>query len=391
MGFRQGITLADRIEQVGSASSGFDYLRIGLAIGVVCWHSIVTTQGFGYEQPLWDSWRMLIGGLLPMFFALSGFLVSGSLVRTKSIGRFLSLRAIRLYPALAVEVLLSALILGPLLTKLPLSEYFSRHEFWAYFHNIIGYITFPLPGLFDDNPFPSITNVSLWTIPFELECYICLTVFALIGLKRRFLLLLAVCVMMVCATYMLAHRPNAIQFDTPPGRLLVGCFLGGVLAYLYRDRIPFSGGLFALALALHFLLTRHAWTAYLSIFPTAYVTAWLGLLNPPKRTFLLRGDYSYGLYLFAFPIQQAYAQLFPQHRVIWLATLCALAAGLAYAAFSWHCVEKPILKRKNEIIATAGRMLRPVARALSFAWPAMSRQSARGNEANIAVGETSRS
>jgi peptidoglycan/LPS O-acetylase OafA/YrhL len=363
------VTISQRIEDVGAASSGFDYMRIGLAISILSWHTIYSLYGAEFERPYWDKCRMVVGGLLPMFFVLSGFLVSGSLVRTGSIGKFLSLRAIRLYPALAVEVLLSALILGPLLTTLPLSAYFSSGQFWAYFHNILGYITYPLPGLFSGNPAPDVTNISLWTIPFELECYLCLTLIALFGLQaRRLLVLTGLIVIVVLKTYMLARLGDSGQFEAPPGRLLVASFLGGVVAYFYRDRIPYSSGLFAIAMLLQLLLTRSAVTAYLAVIPTAYVTVYLGLLNPPRYSFLMRGDYSYGLYLFAFPIQQTYALLFPQHRVWWLSIAFSLSLGLAYAAFSWHVIEKPILRRKNEIIGRLTLAVTAFGRILSARW-----------------------
>jgi peptidoglycan/LPS O-acetylase OafA/YrhL len=209
----------------------------------------------------------------------------------------------------------------------------------------------------------------LWTIPFELECYICLTVIAFLGLQTRRLLLLAGLIFLIAVkTYTAARLGDAGQFEAPPGRLLVASFLGGVLAYCYRDRIPYSGRLFAVALLLDLFLTRNAVTAYLAVIPTVYVTVYLGLLNPPKYTFLMRGDYSYGLYLFAFPIQQTYALLFPQHRVWWLSIVFTLCVGLAYAAFSWHAIEKPILRRKNEIIGRLMVAVRPVSRIISSGW-----------------------
>lgn len=361
------VTLAERIEEVGGASSGFDYMRIGLAIAILCWHTIYTLHGEAAERTYWAEWRAVLGGLLPMFFILSGFLVAGSLVRAGSIGKFLSLRALRLYPALAVEVLLSALILGPLLTKAPLSDYFSSAQFWAYFHNIVGYITYPLPGLFTTNPVPNVTNVSLWTIPFELECYILLTVVVLFGLhSRRALLLAGLIALVAYKTWVLARLPDVWQSAAPQGRLLVASFVAGVLAFLYRDRIPWRFGLFAVALVLQLVFTRDAATAYLAVIPTAYVTVYLGLLNPRKYTFLMRGDYSYGLYLFAFPIQQTYAQLFAQHRVGWMSIAFSLCLGLAYAAFSWHCIEKPVLRRKKEIIAKVSYAFGPVWRMVSL-------------------------
>jgi peptidoglycan/LPS O-acetylase OafA/YrhL len=109
--------------------------------------------------------------ILPMFFALSGFLVTGSLFRTRTLTEFIALRLLRLVPALAVEVTLSAVVLGALFTSLPIGQYFSDPAFWKYFLNIAGRIHYSLPGVFQDNPIP-IVNISLWTIPYELEWYL---------------------------------------------------------------------------------------------------------------------------------------------------------------------------------------------------------------------------
>ncbi len=78
--------------------SGFDYLRLGLAVSIVCMHSVQTSYGLAAETALWTSpLRGLLRLILPMFFALSGFLVAGSLQRTTTLLQFLGLRAIRIY------------------------------------------------------------------------------------------------------------------------------------------------------------------------------------------------------------------------------------------------------------------------------------------------------
>jgi hypothetical protein len=98
--------------------------------------------------------------------------------------RFLTLRAVRIFPALFCEVTISALILGPMLTTFSLQKYFSDLKFYTYFLNVIGRIHYYLPGLFLDNPFPQNVNNQLWTIPFELECYIAITILALLWAWR---------------------------------------------------------------------------------------------------------------------------------------------------------------------------------------------------------------
>ena len=104
--------------------------------------------------------------LLPAFFAVSGFLVMGSAVRTGSLSTFLSFRALRILPALSTEVAIGAILIGGIWTTLPAREYFLDPGFWRYFRNIVGNIIFYLPGVFKSNP-TEIVNGSLWTIPPE--------------------------------------------------------------------------------------------------------------------------------------------------------------------------------------------------------------------------------
>src|ERR1700761_3676596 len=119
-GARMLKTIQDRISETGGRSTGFDYMRLVLALAILGWHSIVTCYGSVAQDAVGASpARPLIALLLPAFFALSGFLVAGSLERSRTIPMFLGLRALRILPALAVESLISALIIGPLLTTLP--------------------------------------------------------------------------------------------------------------------------------------------------------------------------------------------------------------------------------------------------------------------------------
>ena len=107
---------------------------------------------------------------VPMFFALSGFMVSGSAFRTRSLIPFLGLRVLRILPALFVEVTLSAVILGALFTNLGVYDYYTSSGFHAYFLNIVGLIHFELPGVFSQNPQP-VVNANLWTLPSEFHAY----------------------------------------------------------------------------------------------------------------------------------------------------------------------------------------------------------------------------
>jgi peptidoglycan/LPS O-acetylase OafA/YrhL len=362
-----GQTIAERLAEK-KVTTGFDYLRIVLAALVVAWHSMQLSYGDAYYRAFWQSpWRPAAFFVIPCFFTLSGYLVAGSLDRVKSIFEFVMLRVLRIVPALFVEILLSAFILGPLLTTVPLSQYFSSTELYSYFFNVIGYIHYTLPGMFPYNPYPHIVNAQLWTIPYELQCYIALTLTAIVwafwrhswnkislGQDRVVFLVLTLGLNFAAVAYFALAKHHSLLrlFEAANGPMLVMQFLTGVCFHLWRDKIVLNRWLFLGSVVASWLLTIHYQTEYLAILPLAYVTVYLGLLSPPKKWLFGGADFSYGLYLFGWPIQQTFEQLFPQYRFWWACLAFSLVLGLLYAAFSWHCIEKPINDRKKTIIAT---------------------------------------
>jgi peptidoglycan/LPS O-acetylase OafA/YrhL len=343
------------MSEAGGKSTGFDYLRIGLALSILSWHSIVTSYGPAVQdQTLASPWRLAIGPILPMFFALSGFLVAGSLQRN-TIPTFLGLRILRIVPALAVEVVLSALVLGPLLTTFALGEYFSDTRFLTYFLNVGGYIHYILPGMFEHNPFPLYVNGQLWTIPFELDCYALLAILAIMGVCRRAPVLAIVTLALqflwagkaAVAAYAQGEWPRVGSIV--PGPVLILSFLAGVTLYMLRDRVPARLPLAAMALALTAIGLAAPFGDYFIAFPIAYLTATIGLLNPPRWSLVRWGDYSYGVFLYGFPIEQFAASLGPGFQHWYIDLAIALPLTLALAALSWTIVERPLLGLKRHV------------------------------------------
>lgn len=355
-------TIRARYVRIGGFTRGFDYLRIGLSIAVVIVHSVYCSYGYDAFRAMWSSWARPVPTIvLPMFFALSGFLVAGSLAKNPSAVAFATLRAVRLVPALAVEILLSAMILGPLLTTETSAAYFTSSGFYAYFLNIFGIIHFYLPGVFTNQPANEV-NAALWTIPYELECYVLLIGAYVFGIvRRRYVFVALVCAAIVALTVVAFILDNDnLRFRALPGRALVIAFLVGVCISIFSDKVVLDARLALGSAVAAVVLLIHPTTGYLAAVPAAYLTVYLGMLNPPKIPLLSSGDYSYGLYLFAYPLQQTYSMLFPDHRIWALNALFGISFGLLYAAFSWWCVEKPILSRKHNIVNRATRLAQSV-------------------------------
>lgn len=356
-------TIAAQLSASGGRPSGFDYLRLALAVGVIAVHSTIVSDGFPGEVALWLSpWRPVVRAILPMFFALSGFLVAGSLERSRTLAMFLGLRVIRIWPALVVEALLSALILGPIFTQFSLAGYVHDPLFARYFWNLLGDPQTMLPGVFPHNPLPIYMNRQLWTVPYELLCYISLATLAVIGVKRWPVLLpLGAAAMSIGYGAIKWRHSGAALFVTGPlpGVLLVVAFLCGVALYFYRERIPYSRLLFAAMVIVSALsLTVVPSGDLLAPFTTAYVVVWLGLTNGRRLWFIRGADYSYGIFLYGFPMQQAVAAAIgPWAQEPLSNTVLSTVAAAIFAGFSWTFVEKPALRLRKPMERVEARWL----------------------------------
>jgi peptidoglycan/LPS O-acetylase OafA/YrhL len=344
-------TAGEIMARHGGAGPGFDAMRLLLALTIFSSHSFFVSQGD--DLHLWSSpLRPLLVALVPVFFAVSGFLVTGSAMRTGSVRVFLTFRALRIVPALLTEVTLSALILGPLLTTVSLSDYFGSRAFVLYFGNVIGWVHFFLPGVFETNPMAGYVNVNLWTLRPEFYSYALMTALMLTGLvaRRRTLTLLfvALAVLLTIANFIdprLSEGTDAYRQNVP-----IFYFLLGAVAFHWREKIVIDWKLFAASLALAYMMLRYPGYAYPAAFPAVYCMICLGMLPLPRLALLEMGDYSYGIYLYGFPIQQSLLYLFPFFRQVWPLLFCVAAPiTIAFAMLSWHFIERPALRLKHVI------------------------------------------
>lgn len=341
-------TLADVIASNKGHTTGFDYLRIFLATGVVLQHSFILAE---QDYPIFPGQMLvLMTMILPAFFALSGFLVAGSLLRN-SIPQFVALRALRIFPALIVEIFLCAFVLGVFFTTLPLKDYFTDPMFYRYLLNSLGIIHLHLPGLFDGK----VINAQLTTIPIELECYLALVLVGLFGLvQQRWLLLALVSIACIGMTIIAFNYQIIAEARTLSGRVLVSAFGFGTLVYYFRDRLPFHRGLFVVCLFMSYILLSHSKLSYLASPFVAYATVYIGMQKFQPIPF---GDLSYGLYLFHFPVAQTIVFL-NGPTLSWeeLFFLTMLVTG-CFAACSWYLIEKPMLGNKPVVLAYIARIM----------------------------------
>ena len=350
--------------------AGFDLLRILLAFvifyGHAKWaagHSILdhapaafaATNPVNLERGGWEGWRRpILVSYVPAFFALSGYLVSASAFRTRFTSTFLAHRALRIFPALIVEVTLSGIVIGLFLTSYAPAAYFTDPLFFRYFGNIVGWISFYLPGVFENNPSTTAVNVNLWTLPAEFDCYLMTAALMVTGLfyKRIIFTVTFVTLTIVFACLNLTSQ-FGVSPTTLPGFAVTYYFFMGVFFYHWRDYIPQHVVIFVLALACSYALQSGHHAVFFAPVFVVYATLFFGHAAIPKVPLIGRGDYSYGMYLYGFPITQACVALIPGLRGNGWATLgVSLAITMCFAVFSWHVIESKMLRLKSRLPVT---------------------------------------
>lgn len=365
-------TIGSRLDEHRGIGPGFDFLRVGLACSIVLVHAaLLTERGWILQTPLW----FVEYALVPSFFALSGFLVIGSALRL-SLKNFLINRGLRIIPALGVDVIFCALIVGPLMTTVALSSYFSHGDFARYFLNITGWIHYKLPGVFENNPSSNV-NGALWTVPFEIACYALMSALMIIGLVKnaRGTALVLVAYLVTGVAIQALNKFGLIpgfaagllhELFVSRGAQLIAAFLFGILAYHYRHRIPYSKALLCLSLVICAVAVIVLDQSDVSSVPNrflvlpavVYITVWIGVTPVPIPRVFHTGDYSYGIYLYHDPLLQVYITILPLWLVLgpggWvLLVVLGLTTVSLFAAFSWHFIEKPILglRKKFSFVA----------------------------------------
>jgi peptidoglycan/LPS O-acetylase OafA/YrhL len=333
------------------ARTNFGLLRLLAALMVLVSHAFVLAGR--PAEPLAASTGVATLGLIGVhvFFAISGHLVTISWLADPHVGRFVARRLLRILPALAVVVVLSVFVLGPLTTDRPFEAYFGDGATWRYLGGALTYpIRYTLPGVFAHNPIAGVVNGSLWTLPLEMLMYLGVVVLGVCGLVRRpgaILGLLAV----ACGLSLLAwrlgetHDPVVAEIDVRYLLAFAIAFLSGALMAVAGERIPRSRivallGLAACALLVH----RPVLRAWLPL-AVAYAVVVIGERGvEPLASVGERNDLSYGLYLWAYPM----AQIVVAQGITNVALVGALsfAATVTCALASWRLVEAPALRLK---------------------------------------------
>ncbi|MBK8288145.1 MAG: acyltransferase [Cellvibrionales bacterium] len=351
-------------DHVNSRDNNFNLLRF-IAASMVLWgHSWpLTSSG---NDPLAVAFEIPAPHMaVDIFFGISGFLVTSSLLSRKNVVVFSLARLLRLVPGLFISTLLTVFCIGLYFTTLPIDEYLRHPDIYQYIwvNSTLLQTQVSLPGVFDGG-----VNGSLWTLPYEFKMY---SVLACIGLlvyvwprllPERFAGIIIVAIAVTANTGLLLVAYGSIplsqellsHLSLEYWRFYATFFFGGAF-FVLRRYIPlnfFIIGLIAVAV----YTSKRIFipdTFYICLFGAVYhlclvyVALYFSYL-PGKfiRKFNKLGDYSYGIYIYAFPIQQSVLALglatTPNQLFLW-----AFPPTLLLAILSWHFIEKPALSLRH--------------------------------------------
>ncbi len=340
--------------EIDFRSNGIGFLRLFFA-AIVLWSHAYGIGGFGWD-PLGRVDDGLIAGMLAVggFFVLSGFLITRSYETVGNVLRFVWHRVLRIFPAFLVCLVVTAFCLAPLAyvhERGTLAGYFAAPESPLTYitRNMLLSIAQPdIRGVLANVPVPFVLNGSLWTLAYEFGCYLAIAAIGVAGIVRRSPALVAVAALLLFCAYLGLTWRFAVRGDTVGLDVfsLIVYFGFGSAAYLLRDRIPATWWLASLCAAVlaatlftkSFLFVVIPCVAYLTLFAT---------MRLPIRSFDRRMDLSYGLYIYAFPIQQLLVVYHVNAFGFAPYVLCALTIALLLATGSWFAIERPSLSMKH--------------------------------------------
>lgn len=328
-------------------SNNYDFMRVAAAVSVIISHQFAL---FGLPEPLVLQYQTLGGFGVLVFFAISGYLVGHSWDSDPNLFRFASRRLLRIWPAFILIVLVCVFLIGPVYTSDPLGSYFDSPVTWSYFKNLVFVFQPFLPGVFSDSPVQYVPNGVYWTLPIEVFCYFLVAVLGLVGFMRFKWVMLVMTAAVSYWYYIYYDAQTAIstggeryyyvQYGT--------FFFYGVLLRKFRDQwIDRKAGVLILLvlLASWLYLCGAKLLALFLLLPYA-INAFGELSTPVVRSFGRFGDASYGLYIYAFPIQQIVLETLGREGFFAEKLLLVILLTASVSLLSWRYLEAPALKLK---------------------------------------------
>lgn len=347
--------------------NAFDVIRFLLAVAVIYSHSHVLLLGPGKSADfleIFTRYQTSLGSFaVNAFFVISGFLIMQSLANSSSYFNYFKNRFLRIFPAFFVSLVVIAFVIGPFITNVSYLDYFSPNATSPYLFvfknitfNIFGYV-WTVRDLFEHSPFQGSVNGSMWTLKHEFALYILLPILSYFLFIKHKLLILFLSIILVFLSilnilygYKLVNLEGIMYWVFSNNEYnniikLAPYFLIGSLMYLFREKIIIDNRLIVLTLILLIMSIKMSLLNIIMIFTLPYLIIALAIKLKYSR-FRKYGDFSYGLYIYAFPIQQLLVHFLKSSLNISGFFIISTLITLVVSVISWHLIEKRVLAFK---------------------------------------------
>lgn len=329
--------------------------RLVLATGVILWHSWPLT---GREMAYAPAAQLLNQVWVDGFFALSGFLITASWLRNPRLGQYFLARGLRIFPGLWVCLLVISFVIAPIAltiqggsaVKLLIStapiEYVLNNA-------VLNVFYLGIAGTPQGVPWSGVWDGPLYTLIFEMLCYIVVAGLGVVRLAGRRWVAPAAFTLALCGALLFSFPLRAELGATLPQMIsrFALMFAAGALLYQFQDVIPARWSLVGVGVVT--VLAAGLLTNYriIAAIPLAYVVIVSGSLLRQKRL-NLRTDLSYGTYIYAWPVQQllVICGLGFMNPIVF--AIVTAVATMPLAALSWFLVEKHALSLKTNLCFT---------------------------------------
>lgn len=330
---------------INKDNNNLDIFRLIAALMVIYGHAYAISPQEGKSDFIlnWIGFDYSGSLAVKIFFFLSGLVVTNSLMANKSVVKFFISRIFRIWPALIVTLVVSSFLLGPLITKNNISDYFSSKEVYSYiYNNVLLRTQFSLPGLFSENH-NHVVNGSLWTIPYEVGAYLILISLFMLGVmkSRAFASLLFVLIVvepLLGNNLIFTWIPSANREIS----MLAPCFAFGAMLAIWKDKITINLYSF-LGVWLLFYFFRSSPVSFYFLYVAVFISIVYLSSIPALVRAKLPFDISYGVYLWAWPVQQMVAQFFHGQGVLANQIVSSVIA-IILGVLSWYLVEKKFIR-----------------------------------------------
>jgi peptidoglycan/LPS O-acetylase OafA/YrhL len=360
-------------EALDSRHNSVNAIRLAFAGSIIVLHATVL-GGYMSEMPTFIFQDSLGTYALAGFFVISGYMITASRLSSRSFHDYLWRRLVRLYPAWIASFVLVAVVLGPLSLVLQGRDVsgYDWSSAWGYVYKNLLFILqqVNVEGTIQSVPYPNVWNFSAWTVFYEFTLWMAIGVGVLI-VPKRLLKPALIAGFLAFTAFKVVDKlvvgpsqsstnaggpgepvePGLWAMIEPLARLGI-FFLAGALLYMYRDQVRLSRAVLWICLAVSAALAVLGYFHVFAALPWGYAIMYAGTSKRFARV-NYPNDYSYGTYIYAYPITQIWALVNLDHPMpFWFfATLCVVTtAPIAWA--SWHALEKPAMSLKR---LTAGR------------------------------------